>query len=30
MKQWLDAYGKSHQNPTNKAFHWICVPVIFV
>lgn len=24
----LDEYGESHQNPTNKAVHWICVPVI--
>ena len=24
----LDEYGESHQNPVNKAFHWICVPVI--
>lgn len=22
-------YGESHQNPTNKAVHWICVPAIF-
>lgn len=22
-------YGESHQNPTNKAIHWICVPLIF-
>lgn len=29
MQEWLDAYGESHQNPTNKAVHWICVPVIF-
>ena len=26
--QWLDDYGVSHRNPTNKALHWICVPVI--
>jgi uncharacterized membrane protein YGL010W len=26
--QWLDDYGESHRNPTNKALHWICVPVI--
>lgn len=26
--QWLDEYGDSHRNPTNKALHWICVPVI--
>jgi uncharacterized membrane protein YGL010W len=27
--QWLSEYGESHQNPTNKRVHWICVPVIF-
>lgn len=26
----LSEYGESHQNPTNKKVHWICVPVIFV
>jgi len=26
--EWFDAYGESHQNPTNKAIHWVCVPVI--
>jgi uncharacterized membrane protein YGL010W len=26
--QWLDDYGDSHRNPTNKKLHWICVPVI--
>ncbi len=25
---WLDEYGESHQNPTNKAIHWVCVPLI--
>lgn len=25
----LSEYGESHQNPTNKAIHWICVPLIF-
>lgn len=24
----LAEYGESHQNATNKAVHWICVPVI--
>ncbi|MBY8977872.1 DUF962 domain-containing protein [Rhodobacteraceae bacterium NNCM2] len=24
----LAEYGESHQNETNKAIHWICVPVI--
>ncbi len=28
IQQWLDAYGESHQNPTNKLVHWICVPSI--
>jgi uncharacterized membrane protein YGL010W len=26
--EWLDDYGVSHVNPTNKLLHWICVPVI--
>lgn len=25
----LNEYGESHQNSTNKAIHWICVPSIF-
>lgn len=25
----LSEYGESHQNATNKAIHWICVPAIF-
>lgn len=25
----LQEYGVSHQNPTNKAIHWFCVPLIF-
>lgn len=29
MQEWFDAYGVSHQNPVNKAVHWICVPAIF-
>lgn len=28
MQQWLDEYGESHRNPTNKTIHWICVPAI--
>ena len=28
IDQWLSEYGESHQNPTNKLIHWICVPVI--
>ena len=26
--QWFEEYGESHQHPTNKAIHWVCVPVI--
>ena len=29
IHQWLNEYGESHQNDTNKAIHWICVPAIF-
>ena len=29
IQQWLDEYGVSHQNVTNKTIHWICVPLIF-
>ena len=27
--QWLNEYGESHTNETNKFIHWICVPAIF-
>ena len=27
---WLDAYAESHQNPTNKKIHWVCVPLIML
>lgn len=29
INQWLDEYGESHKNETNKTIHWICVPTIF-
>ena len=29
IDQLLSEYGESHQNETNKAIHWICVPLIF-
>ncbi|TXH55657.1 MAG: DUF962 domain-containing protein, partial [Bacteroidia bacterium] len=29
INEWLDEYAISHQNPTNKLIHWICVPTIF-
>ena len=28
IDQWLNEYGESHQNKTNKVIHWFCVPVI--
>ena len=28
MQWYLDKYGESHQNDTNKLIHWICVPAI--
>lgn len=30
VDQWLSEYGESHQNPSNKVLHWICVPIIVV
>ena len=29
LRQWLDQYGESHQNPVNKKIHWLMVPIIF-
>ena len=28
IDQWFAEYGESHRNATNKAIHWICVPLI--
>lgn len=28
IDEWLDEYGESHRNKTNKLIHWICVPTI--
>lgn len=28
ITEWLDEYSESHQNPTNKTIHWVCVPTI--
>ncbi len=28
VDRWLEEYGESHQNPTNKLIHWLCVPAI--
>ena len=29
LHDWLNEYGESHQNETNKTLHWICIPLIF-
>ncbi|WP_372769051.1 DUF962 domain-containing protein [Lutibacter sp.] len=29
LNQWFVAYAESHQNKTNQAIHFICVPAIF-
>lgn len=29
IRQWFDEYAESHQNNTNKIFHFICVPLIY-
>jgi len=28
ISEWLDEYSESHQDKTNKAIHWVCVPTI--
>ncbi len=28
IHNWLNEYGESHKNETNKLIHWICVPAI--
>ena len=28
INDWLNEYGESHKNETNKLIHWICVPAI--
>jgi uncharacterized membrane protein YGL010W len=30
VAEWLSEYGASHENPTNKLLHWICVPPILL
>ncbi len=29
LDQWLEEYGVSHQNRTNKLIHYFCVPLIY-
>lgn len=28
VTEWLREYGSSHEHPTNKLLHWLCVPPI--
>ena len=28
LADWMNEYGDSHQNPSNKRIHWVCVPAI--
>ncbi len=28
--RWFEMYAESHQNPVNKAIHWLCIPLILV
>jgi uncharacterized membrane protein YGL010W len=28
VNDWFGSYAADHQNPTNRAIHWVCVPVI--
>lgn len=28
IDEWLELYGRDHQNKMNKLIHWVCVPVI--
>lgn len=30
ISYWMDTYAESHQNPTNKKIHYICVPLIML
>jgi uncharacterized membrane protein YGL010W len=29
IDRWFSIYALSHQNPTNKKIHYVCVPLIF-
>lgn len=28
VNDWFGSYSRDHRNPTNRAIHWLCVPVI--
>lgn len=27
-EEWFSSYSRDHQNPKNRAIHWVCVPAI--
>ena len=27
-EEWFSSYSRDHQNPVNRAIHWVCVPAI--
>ncbi len=29
LQNWFDEYAECHQNETNKAIHWVCIPSIY-
>lgn len=29
IQEWFEEYNESHQDPTNKLMHWVCVPTIY-
>lgn len=28
VHEWFGSYSADHRNPTNRAIHWVCVPLI--
>ncbi|HET7266618.1 MAG TPA: Mpo1-like protein [Oleiagrimonas sp.] len=28
IHDWFESYANDHRHPTNRAIHWVCVPVI--
>lgn len=28
IHDWFESYGNDHRHPTNRAIHWVCVPLI--
>ncbi len=28
IREWFGGYSRDHQDPRNRAIHWVCVPII--